>query len=128
MSTSAPRFTNSANKEQFQEGIIRISWHLPEMEEDERKKSMRSEGTRLNSSHRCIHSFPTRRSSDLWLNMDSFLQCKRCKQFSNPFFVACLPAHLYEHICAAFYQFGKQGTVPRRDYQDFLALARDGGR
>ena len=28
----------------------------------------------------------------------------------------------YEHSSAAFYQFGKQGTVPIKDYQDFLAL------
>src|SRR6202011_2199602 len=30
--------------------------------------------TRLNSSHRCIHSFPTRRSSDLWLAIPGFLR------------------------------------------------------
>jgi REP element-mobilizing transposase RayT len=28
----------------------------------------------------------------------------------------------YQHSSAAFYQFGKQGHVPTRDYQDFLAL------
>jgi len=28
----------------------------------------------------------------------------------------------YEHSSALFYQFGKQGTVPIKDYQDFLAL------
>ena len=28
----------------------------------------------------------------------------------------------YKHSSALFYQFGKQGTVPIKDYQDFLAL------
>jgi hypothetical protein len=28
----------------------------------------------------------------------------------------------YEHSSAAFYQFGRQGKVETRDYQDFLAL------
>jgi len=28
----------------------------------------------------------------------------------------------YEHSSAKFYQFAKQGKVPIRDYQDFLAL------
>lgn len=28
----------------------------------------------------------------------------------------------YEHSSAAFYQFGKQGPVAIKDYQDFLAL------
>jgi len=28
----------------------------------------------------------------------------------------------YEHSSARFYQFGKQGKIELRDYQDFLAL------
>jgi len=31
----------------------------------------------------------------------------------------------YERSSAAFYQFGRQGKVQVRDYQDFLALLRE---
>jgi hypothetical protein len=31
----------------------------------------------------------------------------------------------YEHSSAAFYQFGRQGKIEIKDYQDFLALLQE---